>query len=122
MKGMYLHTKGNVQYVTASCGRFTYSIAPVYRLEFNVPMVKVPPGSRTLTWEMLEKRVSWKAITGSSHAPDEASVCQKGSAPEEAIDCHARPIKPEVGESRSPVETTSQRAVEGNYIRGISLE
>ena len=83
-------------------------MVPVYRLEFNAPIVKVPPGSRDLAWEMLEKRVIWKAITGSSHAPDEASVCQKGSAPDAAMDCHARPIKPDTGAPRRPFEMVSQ--------------
>ena len=81
---------------------------PVYRLEFNAPIVKVPPGSRDLAWEMLEKRVIWKAITGWSHTPDEARVCQKGSAPDAAIDCHARPIRPDTGGVRRPFETSSQ--------------
>ena len=72
--------------------------------------MKVPPGSRLLVWEMLVKRVIWKAINCSSHAPEEASVCQKGSAPDEAIDCHARPIKPETGASSRPLEMVSQRA------------
>lgn len=85
-------------------------MSPVYKLEFKAPIVKVPPGSRVLTWEILVKRVIWKAITGSSHAPEEASVCQNGSAPDEAIDCHARPIKPDTGASRRPSETVSQRA------------
>jgi hypothetical protein len=89
-------------------------MSPVYKLEFNVPMVKVPPGSRVLTWEMLLKRVIWKVITGSSHEPDEASVCQKGSAPEAAIDFHARPIKPEMGDERRPLEMVSQRAKGSN--------
>ena len=75
-----------------------------------MPIVKLPPGSRDLAWEMLVKRVIWKAITGSSHAPEEARVCQKGSAPDEAIDCHARPIKPETGDSRRPLEMASHTA------------
>lgn len=85
-------------------------MSPVYKLEFKAPIVKVPPGSRVLTWEILVKRVIWKAISGSSHVPEEASVCQKGSAPDAAMDCHARPIKPDTGESTRPFETTSQRA------------
>ena len=32
-------------------------MAPVYKLEFSAPMVKVPPGSRVLAWEMLLKRI-----------------------------------------------------------------
>ena len=84
-------------------------------------MVKVPPGSRALAWEMLLKRVIWKVMTGSSHVPDEARVCQNGSAPEEAMDCHARPIKPEIGDSRRPVEMTSQTAG-GNDLRDAPLE
>ena len=59
------------------------------------------------------KRVIWKAINGSSHTPDEARVCQKGSAPEAAIDCHARPIKPETGESSRPLVKASQIATGG---------
>lgn len=85
-------------------------MAPVYRLEFTAPIVKVPPGSRALAWEILAKRVIWKAINGWSHAPDEARVCQKGSAPDAAIDCHARPIKPDTGEPRRPSEMVSQTA------------
>jgi len=85
-------------------------MSPVYKLVFTAPIVKVPPGSRVLAWEIFVKRVIWKAITGSSHVPDEARVCQKGSAPDEAIDFHARPIMPDTGESRRPSETTSQIA------------
>src|SRR5882724_10133256 len=82
-------------------------------------MVNVPPGSRDLDCEMLLKRVIWNVITGSSHAPDEASVCQNGSAPEEAIDCHPRPSKPETGDWRRPLEMVSQRAAGGGFLRGI---
>ena len=73
-------------------------MVPMYRLEFNAPTVKVPPGSRGLAWETLEKRVIWKAITGSSHAPDEASVCRKDSVPDAAIDCHTGPMREHLGD------------------------
>jgi hypothetical protein len=52
--------------------------------------------------------VSWKAITGSSHAPLAASACQNGVERLEAMVDHARPSRPETGELSSPLETPSQ--------------
>lgn len=50
----------------------------------------------------------WNAITGESHAELAARVCQNGVAPDEAIDFHARPSKPDTGLTRRPLETLSQ--------------
>lgn len=55
-------------------------------------------------------RVRWKAITGESQAPLLARVCQKGVAPEDARVFQARPISPETGLLRSPLDTSSQTA------------
>jgi hypothetical protein len=55
-------------------------------------------------------RVRWKAITGESQAPLVARVCQKGVAPEDERVFQARPISPDTGLLRSPLDTQSQTA------------
>ena len=73
-------------------------MSPWYKLEFVVPIVKVPPSSVFAAFVLFEKRVSWKAKRGSSRVPEVcARVCQKGVASDEAILSKARPIKPERG-------------------------
>ena len=48
VKGIYLRFEGGVHWATASSGMSTSSMSPVYKLEFNAPIVNVPPGSRVL--------------------------------------------------------------------------
>ena len=100
------HRNGTVQKPTLPPGMSVYSSSPVNNEELVAPIVNVPPTSTDCASETFVKRVSWKAMSGSSSVPGLSTRdCQKGVLPDAAMFWKARPKRPETGSSRRPFVT-----------------